>query len=81
MYKTLNKTKAMWSYTEALAIHNGAPIVHWEDNTYCTYAVESKRVTPRVKQIDITVCFLQKKPDNGIFVTKYEKSSAITEDI
>ena len=46
---------------EALALHTGAPTVHWEDNTSCIYDVEAKRVLPRVKHIDIPVCFLQEK--------------------
>ena len=44
---------------EYLALHMGAPTVHWEDSTSFIYIVEAKRVTPRVKHIDINVCFLQ----------------------
>ena len=44
---------------EALVLNTGAPTVHWEDETSCIYVVEAKRVTPRVKHIDITICFLQ----------------------
>ena len=43
---------------EALALHTGETTVHWEDNTSCISVVEAKRVTPRVKHIDIPVCFL-----------------------
>ena len=57
-------------YIEALEIHTNAPTVKWEDNTSCIYVVESKRVTPRVKHIDITICFLQEKFDNSIFIPK-----------
>ena len=39
--------------------YTGAPTVHWEDNTSCVSIVEAKRVTPRVKHIDIPVYFLQ----------------------
>ena len=46
---------------ESLALHTVAPTVHWEDNTSYIYVVEAKIVTPRVKQIDIHVCFLQEK--------------------
>ena len=56
---------------EALAIHTGEPTVHWEDKTRCIYVVEAKRVTPRVKHIDITVCFLQLQFYNGLFLPKY----------
>ena len=66
---------------EALAIHTGSTIVHWEDNTSFIYVVEDKRVTPWVKNIDITVCFLHKKIDNGIFIPKYENSSVMPEDM
>ena len=45
------------------------------------FVIEAKRVTPRVKQIDIPVCFLQEKFDNGLFLPKYEKSSVIPEDM
>ena len=38
-------------------------------------------VTPRVKHIDIPVCFLQEKFDNGIFIPKYEKSSVMPVDM
>ena len=53
---------------EALALSTGATTVHWEDNTSCISVVEAKRVTPRVKHIDIPVCFLQEKIDNGLFL-------------
>ena len=56
---------------EALALHTGAHIVHLEDNTSCISIVEDKIVTLRVKHIDITVCFLQEKFDNGLFLPKY----------
>ena len=46
---------------EALALYTGATTVHWEDNTSCISVVEAKRVTPRVKNIDIPVCFLQEQ--------------------
>ena len=66
---------------EALALHTGAPTVHWEDNTSCISVVEAKRVTPRVKHIDIHVYFLQEQFDNGLFLPKYEKSSVMPADM
>ena len=60
---------------ESLEIHTGAPTVHWEGNTSCIFVVEAKIVTPRVKHIDIPVCFMQDQFDNDIFIRKYEKSS------
>ena len=44
---------------EALALHTGELTAHWEDNTSCIYFFEAKIVTPRVKHIDIPVCFIQ----------------------
>ena len=46
---------------EALALYIGAPTVHWEDNTSCISIFEAKRVPPRVRHIDIPVCFLQEQ--------------------
>ena len=66
---------------EALALHTGAQTVHWEDNTSCSSIVEAKTVTPRVKHIEIPVCFLQEKFGNGIFIPKYENYSVMTEDM
>ena len=66
---------------EALALYTGAPTLHWEDNTSCISVVEAKRVTPRVKHIDIPVCLLQENFDNGLFLTKYEKYSVMPEDM
>ena len=66
---------------EALELHTGAPTVNWEGNTSCISAVEVKRVTPRVKHIDIPVCLIQEKFDNGLFIPKYEKSSVMPEDM
>ena len=66
---------------EAIELHTGAPIVHWEYNTSRIYVVEAKRVPPRVKHIDITVCFLQEQFDNGLFLPKYEKSSVMPADM
>ena len=59
---------------EALALHTGAPTVHWEENTSCIYFVKDKIVTPRVKHIDIPVCFLQEQFDN-------DNSSVILSDM
>ena len=77
MYKALKKTKLIWSYTEALAIHTVTLTVHWEDTTSCISMVEDKIVTPIVKQINIPVFFLQGNVYNGLFVPKYETSSAM----
>ena len=66
---------------KALALHTGAPTVHWEDNTSFISVVEAKRVTPRVKHIDITVCFLQEQFDNGLFLPKCENSSIMPADM
>ena len=65
---------------EALALHTGAPTVHWDDYKSCISIVEAKIVTPRVKHIDITLYFIQEQFDNGIFVKKYEKSSVMPAD-
>ena len=43
---------------EELSIHTGAPTENWEDNTSFLSVVESRRVTPRVKQIVIPVYVL-----------------------
>ena len=66
---------------EALALHTGAPTVHWEDNTSRIYIVESKRFAPIFKHIEITVYFLQEQFDNGLSIPKYENSSVIPEDM
>ena len=55
---------------KALSIHTGAPTLHWEDNITCISVVEAKIFTPRVKHIDIPVCFLQEKFDNGLLIPK-----------
>ena len=65
---------------EAVALHTGAVILHWEDNTSFISVVEAKIVTPIVKHIDIPVYFLQDQFYNRIFVPKYEKSCVIPED-
>ena len=44
---------------EALALHNGAPTAHWEDNTTYISFVWDKIVTHRVLKIDIPVGFLK----------------------
>ena len=56
-YKASKKTKYVRLYMESLALRTGSPTVHWEYNTSCVYVVESKRVTPRVKHINIPVVF------------------------
>ena len=66
---------------EALALYTGATTVHWGDNTSYISVVEAKRVTPRVKYIDITVCFLLEQFDNVLFLLKYEKSSVMPADM
>ena len=49
--------------------------------TQVVFFCEAKIVTPRVKHIYIHVCFLQEQFYNGLFVTKYEKSSVMQEDM
>ena len=71
MCKSIKKTKIIWRYMEDLSLHTGAPTVHWEEITRCISIVEAKRVTPRVKNIDITVCFLHEQFENGLFMPKY----------
>ena len=66
---------------EALALHTGAPTVHWEDNTSCISVGEAKIFTPRVKHVDIPVCFLQEQFYNGLFLPQYEKSSVMPADM
>ena len=66
---------------EALALRTGAPTGHLEDKTSCIYVVEYKIVTPRVKHIDIPVCFLLEQFYNGLFLPKYENSSVMTVDM
>ena len=75
MYKDVKKTKVIWRYMEALALHSVSPTEHWEGNISCIYLVEAKIVTPSVKHVDVPVLFLQEQFDNGIFLPKYEKSS------
>ena len=77
MYKDVKKTKVIRRYMEALALHTGSPTVHWEYNTIFISVFEYKIVTPRVKHINVPVCFLPEKIDNGLFIKKYEKSSVI----
>ena len=55
MYKAVKKNKVIRRYMESLEHHTGAPTVHWEDNKSFIYVVESKRVTPIVKQIGIPI--------------------------
>ena len=43
MCKAFNKTKVIWRYVEALALHTVALTVHWEDNTSCIYGVFHKK--------------------------------------
>ena len=81
MYKAVDKNKATHHYMEALAIYTGAKKVHWEDSISCIYVVEYKRVTTRVKHIDIPVCFIQEQFDKGIHIKEYDKSSVISADM
>ena len=53
---------------EVLALHTGAPRVHWEDNTSCISIFEAKMVTHRVKHIEIPVSFLQEQFYNGFLL-------------
>ena len=77
MHKAIKNTTEIWRYMETLALHTSEQSVHLEEKNSCIYVVEVKRVTPRVKHIDIFICFLQEQFENGIFVTKYEKYSII----
>ena len=63
---------AIRRYMESLVLHTGAIKIHLKDNTICIYVVEAKIVTPKVKHVDITVCFLLEQFDNGLVVSKYD---------
>ena len=45
------------------------------------YVIESKIVTPRVKQMDIPVCFLQEQFDICLSILKYGKSCVMPVDM
>ena len=81
MYKAFKKTKAICRYMESLSLRTGAPKVHWGDSTSFISVVESKIVTPIVKHINIHVCFLKEKFENGLFIPKYENPGVIREDM
>ena len=79
MYKAVKKTKFIRRYMEALVLHTGAHTVYLEDNTSFISVVESKIVTPGVKRMNITVCFLKYQFENGLFIPKYENQSVMPE--
>ena len=81
MYKIVSKTKDIRRYMEALALHNGSPTLHWEENKSFISVVEAKRVTPRVKKFEIPVCFLQYFFDNDLFIPRYETYSVMLADM
>ena len=81
MYKYVKRNKVIRRHIEDLELQTGTPTVHWEDNTSCISVVEDKIVTPRVKNIDISVCFLQEQFYNCLFIPKYEKSSVMLADM
>ena len=66
---------------EAVALHTGAVILHWEDNTSFISVVEAKIGTPIVKHIYIPLFFILDKFDNGLFLPKYEKSGVMPVDM
>ena len=71
----------IFSHMEALALHTGAPTLHWEDSTSFISVVEAKRVTPRAKHIGIPVYFILEQFDNGLFIPKYDNSSFMPADM
>ena len=73
MHKDVKKTKVICRCLEYPSNPTGSPTVMWEYNTVCISIFESKRVTARVKHIDINVWFLQEQFHNGLFIQKYEK--------
>ena len=56
-------------HMETLALHTGAPTVHWKYNTSYIYVFKSGIVTPVVKHIYIPLCFL-KNVLTMVFFTK-----------
>ena len=66
---------------KSLELHTGAPTVHWEDNTSYISYIEAKKVTPRVKHINIPVFFYRNSLTNGLFVSKYDNYSVMPVDM
>ena len=81
MYKAVKNIKATWIYVDALAVHSGETIAHWEYNRSFIYIVEAKIFTSRVKHIDIPAFVLIQKFDNGTFVPKYDNYSFMPADM
>ena len=75
------KQRVIWIYMESLAFKNGAPPVYWKENSNSISIVEAKIFPTRFKKIGTTVCFLQERFYNGLFLPKYEKSSVMTADM
>ena len=65
---------------EDLALHTGAPTVHWEDNTCFIPFVEAKILPLELNKL-IFLSIFYKKIGNGLFVPKYEKYSVVPETI
>ena len=80
MYKDVKKNRTIRNCMETLSIHTGYPTVHLEDNKIYISIIKSKLVTPRKKHINIPVCFIQEKYDNGLFIPKYDKCIIISDD-
>ena len=66
---------------DSLALHTWEPIVHWEDNINFISVVDSKRVTTRVKHINIPDSFIQDQYENGLYIPKYDKYNIIPDDM
>ena len=55
LYKAFNNSKYVQCYIESLGFPTGSPTVHWEDNIGYISVFGAKRITPRVKHINILV--------------------------
>ena len=81
MYKSVNKTTVIRRYMEALALHTGAPKVHWEDNFFIFLLLRLKELLLELNTLIFQSIFYKINLTNGLFLPKYEKSSVMPADV
>ena len=80
LYLALLKTKEIMNLLMSIGLPIGDPTPHYEDNTMVINIAHAHRVTPRLKHMDLPVCYIHNEYRLGTFTTSYRESRFMLPD-
>ena len=69
-HNTILRTKQHRLLLTSLGVPTSKPTKVYEENESVIYSVQYRRVTPRLRHMDIPICYLHHENEHGLFATK-----------